>query len=176
MGTTCSSEGVLSMVIPALVADQERPGEHREPPWQHEDDGRADVGLRPVAGVTDLHRELSNLPWYQDRSDLAPLQPLDTEQTGGSRLTIHRRQPPPSGPGTGSGGPIVPALQPLVLEKPGRPAAATDAGVLEEAHHGSSLQKLQGRRYRHYKEGYIQITEDWNSRPHGMTPHKAVPC
>lgn len=164
------------MVIPALVADQERPGEHREPPWRHEDDGRADVGLRPGAGVTDLHRELSNLPWYQDRSDLAPLQPLDTEQTGGSRLTIHRRQPPPSGPGTGSGGPIVPALQPLVLEKPGRPAAATDAGVLEEAHHGSSLQKLQGRRYRHYKEGYIQITEDWNSRPHGMTPHKAVPC
>lgn len=140
---TGSPEGVSSTVIPAsVVADQERAGEHREAPRRHEDDGRADDGLRPGAGVADLCRQLGDLPRYQNRGDLAPLEPPDTEQTGGfSLLTIRGWRTPP--PGSGS---VVPAaLQPLVLENPpGRPAAgaATDAGVLEDAHRWrSSLQK-----------------------------------
>lgn len=137
-----NSEGVPSMVMPALVAGQERPGEHWEPPWRHEDDGRANVGLTRGAGKADLRRELGDLAWNQDRGDLAPLQLLDMEQTGGGGLTSRRRQPPPPAPGSAA---IVPAIQPLVLGQSSSLAAATDAeaGVLEEAHHGNSLQKLQ---------------------------------
>jgi len=56
------------------------------------------------------------------------------------RLTAvqSRRQPPPPGP---RGGPVVPALQPLVLEQAAAAATDTDAGVLEEAHHGSFTAK-----------------------------------
>lgn len=141
---------------PPVAAGQERPGEHWEPPRRHEDHRGADVGLRlrpAAAALPDLGGELGHLPRDQGRGDPAPLELLDMEQAGGrSRghlLTIQRRQQPPP-PGRRSGGHLVPALQPLVLEQA---AAATDTGdtasVLEEAHHGSfSLQKLQGRRYR----------------------------
>lgn len=135
------------MVIPAPVASgQERPGEHREPPRRHEDHRGADLGLRrpAAAGVPDLGRELGHLPRDQGRGDPAPLHLLDMEQAGGSHLTIQRRrQPPPPGPRSDL---LVQAFQSLVLEQAARPAAAAatdtdDAGVPEEAHHGSFTAK-----------------------------------
>ena len=133
-----SSECIPPMVMltPAPVAGQERPGEHREPPRRHEDD---DGGARGAgARMPDLGGELGHLP-----RDPAPPELLGMEQAGGrrNRLTVQRhRQPPPPGP---RGGRVVPALQPLVLEQAAATATAatTDAGVLEEAHHGSFTAK-----------------------------------
>lgn len=141
-----NSEGISSMVVPAPVATQERPGEHRETPRRHEDDG----GLRHNAGTPDLGGELGHLPWDQGRGDAAPLELLDMEQAGRrrrrNRLTVqrHRRQPPPPRP---CGGAVVPELQPLVLEQ-GAADATTDTGasVLEEAHHGSSFTAKAARK------------------------------
>jgi len=126
----------MAILTPAPVAGQERPGEHREPPRRHEDD---DGGARGAgARMPDLGGELGHLP-----RDPAPPELLGMEQAGGrrNRLTVQRRrQPPPPGP---RGCRVIPALQPLVLEQAAATAtaAATDAGVLEEAHHGSFTAK-----------------------------------
>lgn len=165
---TCFSEAILSMGIrrhPALVPCQEWPGNHRKPPWWHENDGRANVGTTCRLGMTNLGRELGNLLWQQGWGNPAPLQLLDMQETRGSRLTVQGWQPPPP-PALQGGSPIVLAFQPLVVEEAGRSATADDAGVLE-AHHCSALEKAANARdidttTRLYRSQRTRTVGTWN--------------